>query len=111
FSLDYLDGDPLLRACLYAVLVKQDNLDVLARLMRSEKRTEFLLTFEHEESLAVNLSRYLDDFRLGEGRLTVRRTTYQPMPSSGIPMPDEDQKRAERRDKAHLERLKELPAY
>ena len=111
FMLDYLDGDPLLRACLYAALIKPANLEVLRRMMAVEAKTEFVISFTHEESSAVNLSRYLDDFRLADGRLSISRTTYQPMPTSGMPLPDEDARRAIARDKASLDRLKELPAY
>jgi hypothetical protein len=111
FSLAYLDGDPLLRACLHAALSQKSNLDVLARLMRAEERTEFVISFVHEESIAANLSRSVDDFRLGDGRLTIARTTYQPLPTSGMPLPDAHQKRAERRDRAQLDRLMDSPAY
>lgn len=111
FQLDYLDGEPLMRACLYVALIQPANLEILGRLMASEGKDEFLLTFTHTESLAINLSRYADDFSLADGRLTIRRTTFQPIPGSGMALPDEHAKRAKARDRANLERLKDTPAF
>lgn len=111
FMLDYLDGDPLMRACLYVALIQRDNLEILARIMRAEERDEFLLTFAHSESLSVNLSRYVDDFLLADGRLTIARTTFQPVPHPGMALPDEHAKRAARRDRSQLDRLQDTPAF
>lgn len=111
FILGYLDGDPLLRACLYAALTKPANLAVLKRMMEAEGKSEFVVAFAHEASSAINLSRYVDNFLLADGKLSISRTTFQPLPTAGIALPDADQKRAEARDRMHLQRLRDSPAY
>ncbi len=115
----YISGDPLLRAVLYEALRDPANATAVADLFRELKSKEVLISLRQRTVRQPDPhERFSEAVRLEGSKLVVERTLYRapPLPDGSggglsIPLPDEEAKRAIRRDKARLDRFTRSPAY
>jgi hypothetical protein len=114
---DWVDGDPYLRAVLFEALRAQKNQRVVLDLLTSWERTDVTIRLKQRTVVAHETTdKFREDLTFGVGTIEVTRTVFTG-PSvaryggGGIPLPDEEAKRAKRRDRGQLRRLEESPAF
>lgn len=112
---DYIDGDPILRAVLFEAFQRRDNLQKIDQLATELKRTEILFVLQQTTKPALNgWKQFSDDigYEQGGAKVVYSRTILTGHDgSSGIILPDEEAKRAIRRDNVAFMRLMNSPAY
>lgn len=111
FMFEYVDGDPYMRAVLFEGLRAKDGQEQVFRLFKSMSSDEVLVVLNLNVVQGGNVTgETIEDFAVDGYKLVISKTTILGR-SSGFFLPDEEAKRAERRDASHLERLKTSPAF
>ncbi len=113
--LDSLDGDPTLRAVLYEALIKERGRRFLQDWARRMNRTSIVIALQMKTTtLRENRRDIGEDVQWNGEVLTITRSFAEPPggPNEpGMPLPDKEQIRGDRRDRRELEKLRSSPAY
>lgn len=117
----YVDGDPHLRAVLFESLRIQESRESVADLVRLAGG-ELLITLRQRSVATPDpVRRQREDVIFRDGRLAIERWVYTGAGPKAfekgegtwmsMPLPDEEARRAKRRDEMHLRRLTTSPAF
>lgn len=113
--MDTLDGDPTLRAVLYEALIKERGRRFLADWAQRMKRQSIVITLQMKTATIGDNRRDIEEDIGWNGEvLRITRVFSEPPggpKGPGIPLPDEEQIRGDRRDRRELNNLRSSPAY
>jgi hypothetical protein len=121
--IEYLNGESHLRAVLFEALRKKDNQRAIYDMLAAMKRTELLISLRQASILTegaggLQSAIHFEGYKLViDQKVFVSRAFKSPGFIEGaavlvsIPLPDMAAEKADRRDRAHLGRLTESPAY
>ena len=113
WTFEYIDGEPVLRAIIFQAFKNKKNLDKITALSFELKSNEIIFVLEQVTKPALNGMKQFEDRMTFSGT----RITYTRMiligddGTRGMPLPDEEAKRAKMRDEVALKRLMDSPAY
>ncbi len=113
WSFEYIDGEAVLRAVVYQAFRNRKNMEKIEALADELKTNELIFILEQQTKPALNgMKQFADQMSYSGNRIIYTRMIFTGDDGSqGIPLPDEEAKRAKRRDKAALLRLMDSPAY
>jgi hypothetical protein len=110
--LEFVDGEPLLRAVLFEALLEPEAVAAIYDLMAQLPRGDELLISLRQKTVAARGAgdRHESNVTLNGKKLVIEKILYQ-TGAAPISLPDKEAERAKARDKGHLDRLTQSRAF